>query len=409
MHAEWVESVEHIGRAAWYRCFSRADVLQDYDLQLAAERSHLPDTSFHYLRLFRDADTHAVFPAFVIQASIALTAPAPIRAIVAKVRQLRPRFLYQHLFVVGSPIAICRDLLGIDPGLSPDATRQVLCKARDEVLAKAGSLGIGCVVLKELTGDALSTVEAPWRVRFSFVESLATTYLPVGSNRLGRYRDRLRKKYRQVMVSRLRRLADSGFRWEKLTRFGPYADDMHRLYLQVRARSEIRFEALTPDFFREIARRLSGRAFVLMCFDGDRPVAFELCLHDPDWVHPLYLGLDYSARDRGALYFNCIYRVIEEVERRELCVVQLGQTSYAAKAGVGALPSRLYLAVSYTNRVSNLLLRLFGRFWFRPAAMPRRQRVFRDWEDVRAMMERLGIPIAWRENGARFLKRGERA
>jgi hypothetical protein len=183
------------------------------------------------------------------------------------------------------------------------------------------------------------------------------------------------------MNSRQAKFAEAGMRWEVTHDFSQYAAAMHPLYLQVLHRSKIRFETLSVEFFAGLPAQLGENVLALLCFKGEQLVAFELVVKDEAWTHPIYLGIDYRYRDEGALYFNCIYRIMELIEAEGRSVVQLGQTSYPAKASVGAVIDRLYLAVHHTNPILHALLRRSGSVMFPSTEVPRAQRVFRDMKE----------------------------
>jgi hypothetical protein len=136
---------------------------------------------------------------------------------------------------------------------------------------------------------------------------------------------------------------------------------------------------------------LGDRAFAVLAFDKARLIAFELFVRDKWRLHPVYLGMSYQDRDQGALYFNLIYKIVEIVEAEDVPLVQLGQTSYSAKAGFGAVTQRLYLAVAGTNGPMHWLLSRLGGVMFPPTEIPRQQHTFRDIDANNRALARLGV------------------
>jgi Acetyltransferase (GNAT) domain len=391
LELRWVRSIRDVGEEAWNACFPRRDVMQSYQLHAATEAGKLGDVEFHYL-VARDArGVAAVVPCFAFRMSLTVVAPDPIARAVALVRRALPGFLYLRAFVVGTPIAICKDLLGLRADLRGRAREETLRALLGEVVGRAKRLGLGLILIKEITRALLPDVKDALAERFTLVESPPTTYLYLGEPGRTTYRGRLRKKYRSLMNNRQARIAEAGMRWELTSDFSRYADRMHPLYLQVLHRSKIRFETLTVDFFAQLPAHLGDRVLALLCFKGDELVAFELFLRDDEWTHPIYLGIDYRHRDEGALYFNCLYKIIEILEAEGRPAVQLGQTSYLAKASIGAVVDRLYLAIGHTHPVLDAVLRRFGSLMFPATETPRAQRVFRDMKENDEGLARRGI------------------
>lgn len=400
LQLRWVSSINDIGREAWHTCFPPTDVMQAFELHQATEAASLEDVRFHYLVASGARGVVAIIPCFRFRMSLTVIAPENVNKVVSAVRRAFPNFLFLNAFVIGSPIAICKDLLGLHPDLQGPARQDVLRTLCGEVLARAKHLGLGLVFIKEITTKLLPEVKDVLSEHFTFVESAATTYLYLGEPGKTTYKDRLRKKYRSLMNNRMARLQEAGMRWELVPDFSRYAAQMHPLYLQVLNHSKIRFETLSVDFFAKLPERLGDRVFALLCFKGERLVSFELFLRDEEWIHPIYLGLDYALRDEGALYFNSIYKIVEVLESHGKAVVQLGQTSYAVKASIGAVVDRLYLAVTHTHPLMDLLLKRFGSELFPPTELPRSQRVFRDMKENDDGLARHGIHFERLDDGS---------
>lgn len=390
----WLDTINDISEKEWYSCFDQSDVLQNYQLQVATESAGMDAIEYYYLKIVQGREVIAIIPCFTFKASMTVTAPDYLKSVVNQIRKLWKNFLLPEIFVIGTPVAICRDLLGINSNLDDQQIDDLLLATKFEVSDKAKKLLTKFIIVKELLAKDKSKIERLWGDRFTLVESPATTYLVTGNEELGTYQGRLRYSYRRHMKNRLRLFDKAGMRWQRFDSFETYSDQIHALYLQVKRRSKTQFEELTPQFFKEVSQRLSGNTFVLICFDQDTPVAFELICYDKNWMHPLYLGLDYAKRDDASLYFNCIYRVIDEAEKNQYSVIQLGQTSYHVKAGLGAEVSKLYLAINHTNPLLNRLMGKLGHLLFPPTELPKKHRVFKDDEKATQILAGLDVVFA---------------
>ncbi|MCA1778592.1 MAG: GNAT family N-acetyltransferase [Xanthomonadaceae bacterium] len=384
----WLNSIDQIPKTDWDRCFSGGGVLQSYALQKATERSGIPSACYHYLTGRVNGRIEAIMPCFEFRISLVLVAPAFVQKIVCMIRRIFRDFLFIRAFIAGTPVAICKDLFG----LRGDA-RQLLGQAAMEIADRASHCGSGLIILKEITAPEVEEVSRQLGERFIIAESPATTFLSLGTDEHSTYRASLRKKYRSVMTGRLRKFEQSGMYWKKVGNLKPYSQQLTALYMQVLERSKIRFELLTVNFFEEISQQMPESMFAMLCFKGKELVAFEMFLHDENALHPLYLGLDYRHRDQGALYFNCIYKIIELAEERDFEYVELGQTSYATKAGLGAVISPLYLAVCHSNPVMRWALRKLKPVLFPGTPTPRCQRTFKDIDALSSRLSELGVPF----------------
>ncbi|KNX79387.1 hypothetical protein DA83_16430 [Pseudomonas sp. 250J] len=371
---EWTRQLSDIGRSEWQACFGAGRVTASYELQQALERAGIVD-SFHYLRVLRDGRLVGIVPCFVMDYSLSDLAPVEVQAVVRQARRVYGRLLKARLFVIGSPLAICSDLLGL-PGVREGAWDPVLAMLHQELQAKADALGIGFVCLKEFDQALQRRLSAAFGEHYLLCRSPDTTFVSTAAvNGMG-YVDNMLSKYRNVLKKRRRTFDEAGLRWVVEVNFADHATQMHRLYLNVLERSSTRFERLSEAFFREVCHCLGTQAYALLCFDEQRLVAFELFLAG-DALHPLYLGIDYAYRDAGSLYFNCLYRIVEEAERRGVPYIELGQTSYEAKFSIGAVSSPLYFYIRHRRGWVNRLLYLLRDGLFPAPQIPALRNVFK--------------------------------
>jgi hypothetical protein len=371
----WTTALDDIGKEAWDACFASGSVYDSFELVQAVHHGRISGVEPNYLVGKHDGRIIFVLPCFRFPLSLSLLAPQSVQQWIERLRKVFPRAMYFDTFIAGSTVAICKDSLGI--AQIPRGDRlAVLIRVKQQILERAQKLGSGLVVFKEITTDDLPLLQRALEPEFTIVESLPTMFLPV-SDKGPPYIDRLRKKQRVLLRKRKRMFQEAGLRWEVATDFAPYAEAFVPLYLQVLARAETRLETLTADFFREVSNRLGDRSFALLCFKGTQLVAFEIFLQDEQWLQPMYLGMDYAFRDHAALYFNCLYRIIEECENRGYPVVQLGQSAYEAKGLLGAVMARLYVGLYHRNGLARLALGKLKSTLF-PSIAPPRHEPFKD-------------------------------
>jgi len=386
---QWSERVSSFSREDWERCFDPGNVLTSYSLQQALERSQLVE-GFHYLSLRQEGKLLAIISCFSLSYSLTdLSAPGAQR-LMAGLRKFFPGLLKPRLFMVGSPLATCTHMLGIvlppeDPGY-PDLIRSM----EREIDRKASELGIRLLCLKEFDHRLSQSLALAWQSRFLVCRSPDTTYVYTRAVAGLDYVENMRSRYRDVLKIRKKAFAAAGLRWELVRDFAPHVDVLHRLYLNVWQRSRFRFERLTPAFFHAVNEALGDQASVLLCLDGERIVAFELLLNGQR-LHPLYLGVDYDYQGGGALYFNCLYRAIEEAQSQRKALVELGQSSYEAKFSVGAVSSRRYFHVKHAHPLGHFLLNRFKGWLFPAPHLPEPRRVFKYEEEYLQALKSEGV------------------
>lgn len=359
----WVDSLTAISKSDWYSCFPKYEPLKSYNLQKAIECSNLVGITFEYLVIkSKQAGTVvAIVPCFYYRVSLTDVAPAFVQRFVNNIRKVYPSFLFVNMFVAGSPIAICSDLIGINPdivtpGPSKDALLKMVYRTIDErLLSGKSSIAVIKEIKQRYKRDLLSVIPSYYSVN----ESPASSYVYVGPLAGNDYLSHFRNRYRSSIKSYLNRFKKAGLRWELREDFSDYTREMHRLYLNVLNNSNVRFECLTHDFFNCVNREMGNKSSALLCFAGDKLVAMELLLQGKE-MHPIYLGMDYEYLTSASLYFNCLIQLLKEAESRGCYLVELGQTSYQVKSNFGAKMEPLYFAIRHRNWLLNRLLRLFA-------------------------------------------------
>ncbi|MFC1813430.1 GNAT family N-acetyltransferase [Thermodesulfobacteriota bacterium] len=377
IHYYWLNSIEAVSAESWETCFDSNNVFHSYGFARALERSKFKGMEFHYLAGDRDGKTVFLLPCFCYRASSAVLASPTYRRLAKIVHRVVPGLLDYRLFVAGSPLTLTHHF-GLQQ-ISRNERVQVLCEVREAMLRRCTEVNAQVVVIKEFEKSWLPELREVFEPKFLIVEGLPTTYVPISYDGSPSYRERLRSSYRRKLKQRQRHFEKAGLRWEALTDFGRYANELHDLYQQVLERSASQFTILTPAFFHEIPENLGDRAYAIVAYDGDQAVAFLMLLRDKDWLHFLRLGLNYEYRDHARLYNNCLYRFISECEQRGYPVADFGQTTYEVKGQLGAVISRRYLCVYHRNQAMRWVIRVMKSQLFPARQMPK-YRVFSDTE-----------------------------
>jgi predicted N-acyltransferase len=116
-------------------------------------------------------------------------------------------------------------------------------------------------------------------------------------------RKNLRRKFRDAE-------AGDPIEMQALTDISPYIDEVYPLYRQVFERSSLRFEELTPEYFRRISADMPDRARFFIWRQKGRAIAFSFCMAEGDTLHDEYVGLDYALALDLHLYFYTLRDVI---------------------------------------------------------------------------------------------------
>ena len=149
----------------------------------------------------------------------------------------------------------------------------------------------------------------------------------------------LKTRYRQQINRSVRKIEKAGIAPSVLSDtkeiLERYTPEVHTLYQQMVAQSDVKLEVLPIEYFRQIALKLgsAGRSHYLI--EGFKIVAFGWALRDRSTYHLTYAGVDYSLNHEFDLYFNLMYAGLDRALRDGFETINVGQTAATFKARIG--------------------------------------------------------------------------
>jgi hypothetical protein len=170
----------------------------------------------------------------------------------------------------------------------------------------------------------------------------------------------LRTRYRQQINRSVRKLRNLDIEPSVVTDtmkvLELYTPEVHAMYCEMVARSDVKLELLPIEYFRQSKMRLSTEADLITLFKDSGIVAFGWGLHDGATYHMTYAGLDYRLNHEGDLYFNLMYAGLDRAFRRGVETIHVGQTAAAFKARIGCDSAPLY---AYAKGLGPMMSRFF--------------------------------------------------
>ncbi len=186
--------------------------------------------------------------------------------------------------------------------------------------------------------------------------------MPMTQLALSRYRDfdsyfnSLSKATRKDLRRKFRRMEKApAVELEVLSDITPLVDQVYPLYLQVQARSKMKFETLTKAYLCELGRRMPERARFFVWRSEGRIVAFSVALVHGGTIYDDYLGLDYRVALERHLYFLTFRDILRWSLEQGLTRYLSSPLNYEPKLRLGCdlLPLDLY--VRHTSPLLNQL------------------------------------------------------
>lgn len=290
-----VESAAEIDPALRRQAFSRH--CKDFRVYEIIEQTLPGQFQYRYFVLENEQTGETtVQPFFFVDQDIALGLPQRIHAMIQRMRRKWPRFLSMRILMVGC--AAAEGHLGLDaPWVG-----QALHEAIDRYLPHARA---SIVLLKDFPCRYRDLLRPFSENGYRRVPSMPAAELDLN---FPTFDDYLQKRLSKVFRKNLRRKfrALDGLPDVQMEVTGDASDlavELHALYLQTHLRSPLRFETLTPDYFRELGRRMSDRVRFFIWRQAGRIIAFNLCMVHEGTLYDLDVGLDYSVALDLHLYF----------------------------------------------------------------------------------------------------------
>ncbi|GAA3735507.1 GNAT family N-acetyltransferase [Streptomyces tremellae] len=356
---EIVRSVDALPAGVWERLAPPDDPMWARGVFAAMERGRIGPDGYAYLLLRRRGQVAALLPLCLFPGLRLddVVGPRERRAL-APVRRWAPRLLRVPMLFCGHLLGQGH-LLGDGPLTEPEARQLV-----GAVGAFARRERLGTVVFKDFAPGAYGPLRrALADAGYCTVPSLPDTELALGYESFDAYVAALPARPRRNARSNLRRYAARGLRGETVKDWAPLVPAMLGLYGQVMARADQTLDVLDAGFLTALAEGAEREApapdsAVVACFDGDRLVAFLLCLFAGDGAVGARIGLDYALAHDARLYHAVHYAAIRLALERGCRRIRFAQTAYVPKLELGCVPVEQTYALTHVRPVRRALLRL---------------------------------------------------
>lgn len=347
-----IESLTDVGAPAWDRLFPGNP--EDHAYLTAVEAAGLEGFRWRYVLLEDGGRLLAAAPAFLTEYPLETTLAGPARRVADGLRRVAPDALTLRLACLGSPCTEATTL-GFAPEIAradrPGLLREMLTAfERHAAQARCRLLGVKDVP----DGDRAlwDAAAADYRA----IAGLPSARLDIDFATLDDYLGRLSVGTRKDMRRKMR--AAGQVRIEMRTDIDEVLERAMALYDQTRARAEMALEELTPAYFSGVLRRMPGRAFCTLYWQGDDLLAVNLLLQDDGVLLDKFFCMDAERGRPLNLYFLSWITNVRLCLERGLTVYQAGQAGYETKLRLGCRVTRTSNYFRHRNALVNGGLRL---------------------------------------------------
>ena len=348
------ESVASIPRAAWERMLPGEP--ESWDFYSAVESVPPPGFKLGAIAALNGETIVAAAPLFRVGYRIDTPLQGRLREIGDWVHARWPRLVSFPVIGIGSPMSD-NCALGFAPELSDADCAHAfeglllhlahLAKADKSALLAVKSLDrseelLGEILqrhsFKRVTSVPLAMLDLPYYSLDHYLDSLPGK---TGSyfRRKMRSAKKVRIEYRSSIVgleARIAELFDSTLKQSKVD----YGD----------------FEKLDPEYFPKVVHGMGDKAQLMLCWQGEELLSFQLFLVGRDRVLAKQIGMKYPQGRELNLYFVNWLKLIEFAIERRIPCVEMGATTYATKILFGGYLERRWLHFRFRSGLWNRLL-----------------------------------------------------
>ncbi len=199
------------------------------------------------------------------------------------------------------------------------------------------------------------------------LEGQALAWVPIDFDTIEEYLSRLSRSRRRDIRRKLRSRASLDVElWPTGSEhFGDSAtlDAFYSLYLNVFEQSELKFDLLTPEFFKAVLQDADSGGQVFLYRSQGRMIGWNLCFEHAGMLVDKYIGLAYPAAREHNLYAVSWIENLAYAQRRGLRCYVAGWTDPEVKVALGARLTFTVHAVHVRNPILRMILKLTSRLF----------------------------------------------
>jgi hypothetical protein len=324
---------------------------------IGAVEASLTQCRFWYL-VVSDDDGHTAACAAVCGMSVDLTDFAdPWLASFLRRVPLMGRLRRLRMMLCGLPGSPGGKSLGL---LSGSSAAPALAAIDATITRLAIEAAMDVIVYKELSEEDLAAMSPLLEHEYVRLVLPPTHLFTCRFADFPEYCVALKARYRTKVNRSLRKVAKAGIATTVLNDpdeiMRVYTDEVHAMYVAVVARSDVKLEVLPIDYFRELARRLTGELDLIVLSREARVLAFGWAVRDGSIYRLLYAGFDHGLNEEHDLYFNLFYAGFDRAFRSGAAIIDAGQTATVFKAQMGCSSRPLH---AYAKGLGPLMSRFF--------------------------------------------------
>ncbi len=344
-----VGTVTALDKADWDSVFP--SIAEGYNFFQTIDQTLRQQFKTFYIAIYEQERPVCIAPCFIAEYPLETTIEGPLKNFILKIRKIFPHLFNLHVLVCGSPA--CEGRIGIK---SDDREAVTECLI-DAMRGQAKKERIGIVAFKDFAREFSVIFPVLRRRGFHEIESYPAVELPIRFKSFEDYLSSLSRATRKDLKRKFARVkGHAAITLEVTNSLGEDLDYAYELYLSTLNKSEVRFEILSKEFFRDISRYMPQETRYFLWKINGRLVAFNLCLVADGVLVDEYLGMDYTFAYDYHLYYVTFRDILTWSIANGITRYESGALSYDPKKRLDFTFVEQFIYVQHTKRFFNFLL-----------------------------------------------------
>lgn len=344
-------SITEIAKEDWESVFP--SIAESYDFFKTIDETLSGQFKSFYISLSDGPRVLCVAPCFAMDYPLDTTVEGFLKKIMSWFQHRVPKMLTLRVLICGCQAAEGR--IGISDKDCPDIAL-ALSRAMDAV-AKREKAHI--ISFKDFSREYDSFFKPLLKNGFHKMQGYPSVELDISFSSFDGYLESLSKATRKSLKRKFKEVEElPKIELEVRAELGGLLDEAYGLYLETLHKSEVQFEQLTKEFFRNISKNMPGETKYFLWRIGGKLVAFDLCLVAGGTLVDEYIGMDYDFAYKYHLYYVTYRDILSWCIQNRIRTYESGALNYDPKKRLDLKFIPQYIYVKHGNAIMNFLLGL---------------------------------------------------
>ncbi|MDD5730357.1 MAG: GNAT family N-acetyltransferase [Candidatus Omnitrophica bacterium] len=317
-------SIADIDKNEWDDIFP--DIAESYGFFKTIDESLSRQFKSYYILIYENSRIECAAPCFIMDYPLETTVEGPLKKILTRLKNIAPRLFTLRILICGCQAA--EGKIGIrEPGRKDIALTLV-----NEMYKLALKEKAHLIAFKDFDEKFTGFFGPLSKIGFHKVQGYPSVELDVRFNSFEEYLDSLSKPTRKSLRKKFKQLEEKAkIDMEITSDISGLLDEAHTLYLNTLNKSEVQFERLTKDFFKNISKNMPAETKYFLWRINGKLVAFDLCLVKGDMLVDEYIGLDYEVAYEYSLYYVSFRDIVSWCIQNGIHKYESGALNYDPK------------------------------------------------------------------------------